>query len=118
VKLAEADTEVAAVRDEEPTKKSAERLGIEASNLNSDLANKFGLSVGEKGVVITDVERGGPAYGAGLRPGDVIKRIGKRDIGSMKDFNAAISDIGKGETALFLINRHGTSMFIAFNVPN
>lgn len=49
-------------------------LGIEAQELNPELALSFGLKA-HAGVIIAGVVPGGPADLAGLRPGDVILEI-------------------------------------------
>ncbi|HSH48994.1 MAG TPA: trypsin-like peptidase domain-containing protein, partial [Halomonas sp.] len=49
-------------------------LGIEAQELNPELALSFGLKA-HAGVIIAGVAPGGPADLAGLRPGDVILTI-------------------------------------------
>ena len=117
VTLGEAPSEVTASVDESSSRQNVERLGMEVSNLNGDLASKYGLNAGDKGVVITNIERNGAAFSGGLREGDLIKRVGKDDITSVKDYTTIINKIQPGETALFLINRRGNSMFIAFTVP-
>ncbi len=117
VTLGEAPSESVAAVEESTNKKSVERLGMEVSNLNSDLASKYGIGNNEKGVVITGVERNGAAISGGLREGDLIKRVGKDDVTNIKEYTNAINKIQPGETALFLVNRRGNSMFIAFTVP-
>lgn len=121
VVLGEAPSEqpVAASKEESSTaKKNAERLGMGIANLSRDLAQKYGFNAKEGGVVITSIDQNGPAFRGGLREGDVIKRVGRTDIKSTKEFSDAVNKISKGDTALFLVNRKGTSMFIAFNIPN
>ncbi len=117
VTLAEAPGEMIASSDESSAKQSVERMGMEVSNVNGDLASKFGLNAGDKGVIITNIERGGAAFNGGLREGDLIKRVGKDNITNIKDYADAVNKIQPGETALFLVNRRGNSMFIAFSVP-
>jgi S1-C subfamily serine protease len=117
VTLSEAPSEAIASVDESTSKKNVERLGMEVSNVNSDLASKYGLGNNDKGVVVTGVERNGAAFSGGLREGDLIKRVGKDDISNVKDYTNAINKIQPGETALFLVYRRGSSMFIAFTVP-
>lgn len=117
VTLGEAPNENLAAVEETPSRKSIERLGMEVSNLTNELASKYGINANDKGVVITSIERGGAAFNGGLREGDLIKRVGKDDIANIKDYTNAINKVQPGETALFLINRRGNSMFIAFTVP-
>lgn len=49
-------------------------LGVEVQPLTSDLAESFGLIQAE-GIVVSGLYRNGPAWSAGLRPGDVILSI-------------------------------------------
>lgn len=54
-------------------------LGASVQTVTSDLASSLGLDR-PGGVLVGDVYRGGPADRAGLRTGDVIKRLGSHDI--------------------------------------
>lgn len=49
-------------------------LGVEVQPLTNDLAESFGLIQAE-GIVVSGLYRNGPAWAAGLRPGDVILKI-------------------------------------------
>ena len=49
-------------------------LGVEVQPLTNDLAESFGLIQAE-GIVVSGLYRNGPAWTAGLRPGDVILSI-------------------------------------------
>jgi serine protease Do len=114
--LDEAPSEPIEQKEEQPSRQGSERLGVEVAKLTADLANKYGLSPGEKGVIILQISQNGAAYQGGLRAGDLIKRIGNREITSIQDYNDALAAVGKGETALFYINRRGTLLFVAFNL--
>lgn len=115
--LDEAPGEPLAVKEEAPAKKSFERLGMNVTNMNKDLAAKYNVP-NIAGVLITEIEQGGPAFNAGLRQGDIVQRVGRKDIKTVKEFVDEVNKITKGETALFLVNRKGSSLFIAFNMPN
>ncbi|KAB2881386.1 Do family serine endopeptidase [bacterium] len=117
VTLAEAPGEPMAVKEEAPAKKSFERLGINVTTMNKDLATKFGVS-NIPGVIITDIEQDGSAFGAGLRQGDIIQRVGRKDVKNVKEFIDEVDKVTKGETVLLLVNRKGSSLFVAFNMPN
>src|SRR5690554_7823839 len=49
-------------------------LGVEVQPLTDELAESFNL-VQAKGIVVSGLYRNGPAWTAGLRPGDVILTI-------------------------------------------
>ncbi len=70
-------------------------LGVVVQNLNPELARAFDVERGE-GVVVVEVEPETPADAAGLQPGDVITRVGDRDIRRISDFHsqAAIMFVG------------------------
>lgn len=63
------------------------------------------------GIQVAAVEPGSPAFTNGLRPGDVITTVNRRDIASLSEFREAISDVDgrlvlhikRGEGALFLV---------------
>lgn len=49
-------------------------LGVEVQPLTDELAESFGL-IQTHGIVVSGLYRNGPAWSAGLRPGDVIMKI-------------------------------------------
>ncbi len=54
-------------------------IGVEPENLTPELADSLKLSVRE-GVLVTGVLQDGPAHIGGVRPGDVVRRVGDRDV--------------------------------------
>ena len=65
------------------------RLGIEAETLESQLADYFGV---EKGVLVRSVVPESAAEEAGLRAGDVIIRIGDKEVTSPREVTSAIRE--------------------------
>lgn len=65
------------------------RLGISANELTPQLADYFGVKQG-KGVLVREVEDGTPAQKAGLKAGDVIVKVGEKEIGSVSDLRRAL----------------------------
>ena len=62
-----------------------------------------------QGVAVSSVERGSPAYQVGLRTGDVIVSVNRKDISDVEDFTEALSE--NRQAALF-INRNGEDILI------
>ena len=71
-------------------------LGVSAMNLTAGLKEFYGAP-GESGVLVAEVGEGGPAEAAGIRVGDVITRVGDRDIETTGDLRRAVMASGAGE---------------------
>ncbi|MDG5814376.1 trypsin-like peptidase domain-containing protein [Chitinispirillales bacterium ANBcel5] len=65
--------------------------GISVQNLNRSVANALGYDSVE-GVVVVSVQPGSPGDAAGLKPGDIIKRMGNRTIHSHADIDGFFID--------------------------
>jgi serine protease Do len=115
ITVTEMTEEKAATAKEEGAGKEAP-LGLEAKNLDPDLARRFRLR-DNKGVVVTRVEPGSPAAEAGIRPGDLVLEIDGSVIGSMKDYSAAIAKLKKESVARFLLKRLGRTLYLTVEVP-
>jgi serine protease Do len=61
-------------------------LGIEVTDLDSDIARRFGIDAKENGVLVTDVKDESLAQGADVRPGDIIKEINRTVVKDRKAF--------------------------------
>jgi serine protease Do len=88
------------------------KLGLTVQEFTPQIAESLGLE-GKDGVVVTSIEPGGPGDEAGFRPKDVILEIDRQPIGDLKDFRSATAKIKKGKSILFLIQRGGTTLFLA-----
>ena len=81
------------------------RLGVRVESLNPDLASYFG-SRDAKGALVVDVTKDSPADKAGIRPGDVITKVGSHDIEDTDDLVSAVRD-SEGKVSVSLL-RHGS----------
>ncbi len=86
--------------------------GVSVQDLDYQTLRQLQLPGSTKGVVVTDVADGSPAADNGLRPGDVIQEVDHTPISNTNDFNRAIRRAA-GRTVLLLINRGGTTSYIA-----
>ena len=84
-------------------------FAMTASSVNANYAAQNGLAV-SSGVLVSSVESGGAAAKAGLKEGDVIVKVGDRDVASLSDLNAAKKSYRAGDTATLTVNRAGTEL--------
>jgi serine protease Do len=96
----------------------AEDLGLTVQTLTPDLAENLGLDRGLKGVVVTQVEPGGPAGEAGLRRGDVILEVQKRQVKDVEAYKRELKAVGKGKSVLFLVRRGDNTIYLAVKPTN
>jgi len=89
---------------------SVGRLGVKLENLNSDLAQQYGLSNGA-GVVVTSVDPNSTAAQAGISEGDEITAINGHEVHTAADAQKAMAkaDLTTG-ARLQITNRQGTEM--------
>ncbi|HDP94088.1 MAG TPA: Do family serine endopeptidase [Candidatus Aminicenantes bacterium] len=88
-------------------------LGMVVINNNASLARRHNLST-DKGVVVTQVARGGTAAENGLRPGDIILGVNRSDVESVRQFRELISGKRAGDRVLMFINRDGNEIPLRF----
>jgi serine protease Do len=79
-------------------------LGIAFSDVDEDLALQFRLPVKE-GVLVTDVQNGSPAAKAGVRPQDIITRIGDTPVGMGGDLRRVLRGMKPGDEARLTVVR-------------
>ena len=79
-------------------------IGVEPVELNSDLAETFGIKQTE-GVIITGVLQNGPAFKAGLKPGDVLLAVGEKDVHNVSELLTLIAAQTPGTAVKMRIKR-------------
>lgn len=82
------------------------RLGVRVENLNGDLGDYFDVHDG-KGALVVKVLSDTPAEKAGLRAGDVIRKVGDQTIGDTDDLVSALED-QKGSVSLTVLRKGQT----------
>jgi len=81
-------------------------IGIQAQDLNPDLAEAFGVK-DNRGAIINSVMPDSPAEKAGLKPGDVITSVNGKSIKSASDVRLHIGLLPVGEKVVFEVLREG-----------
>jgi serine protease Do len=92
---------------------TTEDLGLAVQTLTPELAENLGLDRSTKGVVVTQVDPGGPAADAGLRRGDVILEVNRQAVKDVDAYRKAVKSVGKGKSVLFLVRRGDNTIFLA-----
>jgi Do/DeqQ family serine protease len=82
-------------------------LGIQVG----DLPPREGARVGETGgVVVTDVDGGSPADGAGVRRGDLVQAVDGAPVDTAEEFRFRVRDLPVGGTARLDLERGGAKV--------
>ncbi len=89
------------------------QIGLKVKGMKSDDARSLDT---KKGVLITEVEQGSPAWRAGLHPGQVITSINRKPVENEREFLEAMKDSGKRRRILFLVTDGRSSRFIVVNM--
>lgn len=86
-------------------------FGMTVQDITPEIARHLGLSDTE-GVIVTQVEDGGLASEAGIRPGDVILQVNRVKVSSLKDYLREISRKGSEDSCLLLLKRGNRTFFV------
>jgi len=81
-------------------------LGIEPSSITPEIAGQLGLDR-TTGVVVLTAEPGGPAADAGIQPGDVLTRMGGRDLEGVEDLLDELRQHKAGDRVQLTLVRGG-----------
>jgi len=113
--------EIGELKDEERIAQADEGgsddIGMELSDITDALARRYNIEEAE-GVLVTYVEPASPAAQAGVRPGDVITQVNRKDVLNLEDYNKCLSDARKQkkDKILLLIARGETSQFVVIDL--
>jgi serine protease DegQ len=86
-------------------------IGVEPVALNADLAETFGVKQ-TQGVIITGVLQNGPAFKAGLKPGDVLMAVGAKDVRNVSQLLTLIAAQTPGTPVKMRIMRGQSDMTV------
>jgi serine protease Do len=97
------------------TAESGPNLGMHVEALTPEIAKSFGLPE-TSGVVVSEVDEGGPAAEAGIQPGDIILQVDHGTVKDLDQFSRKIENYKSGDTILLLIERQGGTLFLTLEV--
>lgn len=100
-----------AVSSQESEQADSNQLGVEVSNITSEIKYRLRLDR-EEGVVIADVEPGSMAQYNGLRRGDIILSLNGKEIKTSEEFYKALEDSDLEQGIRLSIRRKGGNLFL------
>jgi serine protease Do len=91
-------------------------LGMVLTDNSPALARRYNLTE-NRGIVVTEVARGGLAHQNGVRTGDVILAVNRTEIESVSQFRRLLRERSAGSSFFLYVNRGGEEIFIRFRLP-
>ena len=89
-----------------------ESLGLHVEVITPELARGLRLD-NAKGVVVARVAPDSPAAEAGIQRGDVVREVNRQPVTDMESYTEATSHLTPNAPALFLLERRGSSLYVA-----
>jgi serine protease DegQ len=90
-------------------------IGVEPRDLSAELAESLSLPV-KSGVLITGVLQDGPAAKGGLRPGDVVVKVGDKAVLNTGDLFAAVASLAPDTPAVIGVQRGSQALQVKVQV--
>ncbi len=102
--------------EEKPTVAEApaeieQMFGLSVQELTPELAKSLSLE-GEKGVVVSSVERRGSAYEAGIQRGDLIQEIENEPVEDMDDYKRIMQEAASKKQILMVVKHRGHTRYV------
>lgn len=94
---------------------SAASLGLQLDTLTDAVRRQLGYDRSITGALVTAVADGSPAEEAGMRPGDVILQVDRRDVDSPRSAAEALA--GASPPILLLVRRGESTVFLTLTPP-
>ena len=93
----------------------ATSLGVSVQPVTPEIADRMNLKE-PAGVLVRTVTPGSPAAAAGLRHGDVIHRVGQKEIKGVEDLSEVVKSLSKGEEVAIQVERNGRMSFVTVTI--
>ena len=90
-------------------------IGVEPRDLSAELADSLALPV-KTGVLITGVLQDGPAARGGLRPGDVVVKVGGKAVLNTGELFSAVASLPPESTAVIGVLRGAQALDVKIAV--
>ncbi|MDR1019401.1 MAG: Do family serine endopeptidase [Synergistaceae bacterium] len=91
--------------------RQSDQIGAKVSEISQELRNRYNLPSSD-GLVVLSVERGTIAYELGLREGDRILEVNRREVKNVTEYERILSR--NPSTVVMLIHRDGQTLFFSY----
>lgn len=98
-------------KEDDKDVKEVSRLGMTVVQIDPKVKARLRIKP-DRGVVVTDVDRGSPAASIGVRPGDVIVEANRKKINTLRDLEQSIKE--DATTVVLLISRGDQTLFFSY----
>ncbi|MCS7184618.1 MAG: Do family serine endopeptidase [bacterium] len=88
--------------------------GMSVSDINDELRSRYQIPLGEKGVVVIELDEDGEAARAGIAIGDLIKAINQKPTPDVSEFEKVVAKASFGEGVVFDILRKGRPIYLSY----
>jgi len=96
-----------------------QETALKEENIKTEEYDVLGLKISESnddGVKVIDLKEGSSSHRNGIKKGDIIKKISRKRINSVSDYNAQISKFNAGDVIMLRIERNGNQGIRAFTI--
>ena len=96
-----------------------QETALKEENIKTEEYDLLGLKISESnddGVKVIDLKEGSSSHKNGIKKGDIIKKINRKRINSVSDYNAQIIKFNAGDVIMLRIERNGNQGIRAFTI--
>jgi serine protease Do len=91
---------------------------VHSNEIDENEKRSLNLNFKGDGLVIVEAEREGGAYAAGLRPGDIIRKVNNAEINSPSELQEAVGKLKPGDKVNVVYNRNGSESNVTVTLKN
>ncbi len=74
------------------------------------------MGLGDRGLLVEEVGQG-PVAQAGIRPGDILLRIGPQPLSTVRQFEEAVAKLPAGRPVAVQVRRGNSTLFVSLTLP-
>lgn len=87
-------------------------LGLQVQDITPQIAESLGLSKIE-GVLVSNVDPDKRAGASGIKRGDVILEVNRKQVRSLEEYRNIVEKMKEGDAILFLVKREKSTVYVA-----